>query len=216
MFVSLRILTLPADRFAARDALIARLAEVAAGLPGVRSSWVAPVSPVAVINAGHIVWRMTFETERDALAAPLDPTWRAKIGPLLAEVQVAGVGYRVTRSAVRQAGAGIWRALIFRVMPHGFPDAARALEDATLLFPKFIPAIRSWALSPVSFVEGPKAFTHVWEQEFDSLQGLTRDYMQAPIHWGVVDAFFDAEYPQYIVDPQLIQVVGEIDRTIMA
>jgi hypothetical protein len=30
------------------------------------------------------------------------------------------------------------------------------------------------------------------EQEFDSLEGQTGEYMNHPIHWGLVDAIFDA------------------------
>jgi hypothetical protein len=160
--------------------------------------------------------RLTFDTERQAQALTLDPVWTADVAPLLAGAQVAVVGYHVTRSAVRSAGGGYWRALLFRVMPHGFPDQARALEDAMLLMPQHIPAIRNWALSTVSTVEGPKAYTHVWEQEYDTLGGLTGDYMDHPVHWGLVDAWYDAEDPNYIVDPALVQVVGAIDKTIMA
>ena len=100
-------------------------------------------------------------------------------------------------------------------MPHGFPQAARELEEATLLLPRHVPEIRSWALSTVATVEGPKAYTHVWEQEFDDLDGLTGPYMRTPVHYGLVDAWFDAEYPQYVVDPHVIQVIGDIDSTIM-
>jgi hypothetical protein len=215
MFASLRIITLPESREAERDALAERLHEAAAALPGVRSLWVAPVSREAVINAGHVVWRMTFETERQAELVTLDPAWVAGVAPLLAGAQVTSVGYHVTRSHVRPAGAGIWRALLFRVMPHGFPDEVRKLEQAMLLMPSHVPAIRNWALNTVSTVEGPKAYTHVWEQEYDTLEGLTVDYMVHSIHWGLVDAWYDAEYPNYIVDPALVQVVGRIDRTIM-
>ena len=215
MFVALRMITLPPERDGERQALAQALGEAAASLAGVRSCWVAPVSQVAVINAGHVVWRMVYASEREALAAPLDPLWRARITPLLAGSQTTCVGYQSTRSAVRPAGAGIWRALVFRVMPQGFPDGVRALEEGLLLLPKYMGVIRSWALSEVAYAEGSKAFTHVWEQEFDSLDGLTGEYMAHPVHWGLADAFFDAECPEYIVDPQLIQVVGAIDHTIM-
>jgi hypothetical protein len=40
--------------------------------------------------------------------------------------------------------------------------------------------------------------------------------MDTPVHWGLVDAWFDADYPQYVVDPHVIQVVGAIDDTILA
>jgi hypothetical protein len=203
------------ERLGERDALIAGLREAAQQLPGVQSSWVAAVSG-PVLNAGHIVWRMTFGAERDALAAPLAPAWSATVAPLLAQALVTAVGYHVTRSAAREAGPGLWRALIFRVTPEGFPTTAKELEQNLLLFPKYIRSIRSWALSRVSATEGPKSFTHVWEQEFDSLHGFTGEYMQHPIHWGLVDAYFDAEYPQYVVDPHLVQVVAEIDEAVLS
>ncbi len=178
-------------------------------------SWAAAVSPVGVINAGDVVWRMAFRTESEALAAPLAPAWRAVVAPALEGARVTSVGYRVSRMGPGPNTPGIWRGLLFRVMPHGFPDLARQLEQELLLFPKYITTIRSWALSPVSFVEGPKAFTHVWEQEYDDLDGLTGEYMTHPIHWGLVDRFFDAESPVYIVDPQLTQIVGPIEGTIL-
>ena len=214
MFVSLRMIALPPGREAEREALADSLRVAAGRLAGVRSCWIAPVSRVAVINAGHIVWRMTFASEAAALAVTLDPAW-ADVAALLEGAGGSHVGYRVTQGAVNPAGAGIWRALVFRVMPQGFPDGVRALEAALLLMPRHVRAIRSWALSPVSVCEGAKAYTHVWEQEFDSLDGLTGEYMTHPVHWGIADAFFDAECPEYIVDPQLVQVVGAIDRTIM-
>ena len=215
MFVSLRLVALPPEREAEWEALAARLQTAAARLPGMRSCWIAPVSPVAVINAGHVVWRMTFASEQEASAVVLDPAWQGAVTGLLEGTQVTHVGYRITRNAVVPAGGGIWRALIFRVMPQGFPDGARALEQGLMMMPSHVSTIRSWALSPVSQCEGPKAFTHVWEQEFDSLEGLIGEYMTHPVHWGHVDAFFDAECPEYIVDPHLIQVVGTIDRSIM-
>jgi hypothetical protein len=100
-------------------------------------------------------------------------------------------------------------------MPHGFPDLARQLESELLLFPKYVASIRSWALNLVSFVEGPKAFTHVWEQEYDDIEGLTGEYMMHPVHWGLADRFFDAESPLYVVDPYLVQVIGTIEGTIL-
>jgi hypothetical protein len=215
MFISLRVITLPPDREAERAAIVAGLAAVGGALPGVRQNWCAPVSPKAVINAGHLVWRLAFASEREALAAPLQAVWRTGVAPLLEGAQVAGVGYQAVCGAVRRPGPGVWRALVFRIMPHGFPEAAKALEDGLLLFPQYIGAIRSWGLNPVAAVEGPKAFTHVWEQEFDSLDGLTGEYMNHPIHWGVVDGWFDADCPQYVVDPHLIQVVATIDEGLL-
>lgn len=215
MFVSLRLLTLPPDRIGERDAILAALQAAAPALPGVQGCWIAPVSAQAVINAGHIVWRMTFATEAEALAAPRDPLWRTDIAPLLANADMTLVGYRIPRSQVRATGPGIWRALIFRVFAHADPALVRALAEHTLRLPQHIRDIRSWALSPVAHGEGTRAYDFVWEQEYGSLDGLTGPYMTNPVHWGLVDAYFDAEYPEYIVDPQLIQVVGDIAGSII-
>ncbi|HUJ66973.1 MAG TPA: hypothetical protein VLX59_15625 [Acidimicrobiales bacterium] len=215
MFAVLRMISLPANRTPEVGSLVVTLRQVGADLPGVSSSWVAPVSPMAVINASDIVWRMVCSTESEALAVPLTPQWRAAVVPALEGTQVTSVGYRVTRLGRGSDSPGLWRALVFRVMPHGFPDLARQLESELLLFPKYVGSIRSWALSTVSFVEGPKAFTHVWEQEYDDLDGLTGAYMMHPVHWGLADRFFDAESPVYVVDPHLVQVIGNIDGTIL-
>lgn len=216
MFVALRLITLPQERMAERDAIIAKLHSIVAELAVVASCWVTPVSETAVINAGHIVWRMEFATEGAANSIRLAPIWTGRIMPLLAGLDTTSIGYQVARTVVRPAGAGIWRALIFRVMPSGFPARAAALEAGLLMLPKYVSTIRSWALSPVATVEGPKAYTHVWEQEFDDLSGLTGEYMTHPIHWGVVDSWFDADCPNYVVDPHLIQVIGQFDKTIMS
>ena len=214
-YVSLRLITLPPDRIAECAAIAAQLGQAVAGLIASSSSWVAPILEGAAINAGHIVWRLESSSEDAALVVERDPVWLRDVQPLLEDVQVTTIGYHLTRAPVRTAGAGIWRALIFRVLPEGFPTAAAALESHLLLMPKYIPAIRSWALSPVTSSSGSQPFTHVWEQEFDDLTGLTEDYMVHPLHWGLVDAWFDAECPNYMVDPRLIQVVGRIDRTLI-
>jgi Stress responsive A/B Barrel Domain len=213
MFISLRSITLPPDRKDERSDLARRLQQIAGKLTG--DSWVAPVLAGAGINDGDIVWRGSWPTESAAQAVTLDPVWRDQLAPVLAGCLVTGVGYRLTRAAVRPAGAGIWRALVFRVVPQGFPAPAQDLEAGLLLLGGQVSTIRSWALSRVASVEGPKAYTHVWEQEFDDHTGLTGEYMTHPLHWGVVDAFFDAESPQYVVDPQLIQVVGAIERSVL-
>lgn len=216
MFVALRILTLPDARADAAQDIARAIGEAALTLPGVESSWAAPVSPEAVINAGHVVWRAIFETEAQALRAPGTDAWSRAIAPLLKGAQVSTIGYRLNQPMVRRAGPGIWRALVFQVMPNKPSELIRQLEEDTLLLPRHVPVIRSWALSPAAFTEGPKAFTHIWEQEFDAIADLTGPYMDSPAHWGIADAYFDAEYPEYIVDPQLIQVVGSIEDSIIA
>lgn len=216
MFVSLRLIDLPADRRAGAPALVAALAEAACGLVAPLSSWVAPVVEVATINCGQVVWRLHCASEAAALAIEEDTHWALAVAPLLAGANVTTVVYRPGRSETGATDATIWRALIFRIVPEGFPDLVRALEQQTLLMPRYIPEIRNWALSSVAATSGSNGFTHVWEQEFTDLGGLTGPYMTHPVHWALVDAWFDAESPDYIVDPMLIQVVAAIDAPVMA
>lgn len=215
MFVSLRMLTLPPNRVNDRDALIERLRNGAAQLPDALGNWIAPVYPSATINAGHVIWRMIHASEAAAHAATLHPAWAEHIAPAMAGAELTAAGYRLTQKQVQPAGTGIWRALLFSCFPHSDPAIVRDLEEQTLLLPKYVPEIRNWALNRTSWSEGRKAIEFVWEQEYDSVDGLTGPYMQTPIHWGIVDAYFDADCPEYIVDPHLIQIVGAIDETII-
>ena len=41
---------------------------------------------------------------------------------------------------------------------------------------------------------GTSAWTHVFEQEFTDVEGLMGPYLMHPIHWAVVDRWFDPEY----------------------
>lgn len=215
MFVSLRMLTLPDHRIAQRDEHIAALRSACDDLPGITSNWIAPMHSQGVINAGHIIWRMCHASQAAAQEATLSPAWAASIVPALAEMQITGAGYCMRRANLCAAGAGIWRGLLFRCFDHCDPAKVRELSEKTLLLPQYVPEIRSWALNPVCWTEGPRAIDFVWEQEYDSIEGLTGPYMHTPIHWGIVDAYFDADCPDYIVDPHLIQMAGEIDRSIM-
>src|SRR5260370_16878107 len=115
MFVSLRTISLPANREGECGRLVTALHQAVGSLDGGKSQWVGQPLAAVSLNAGQILWRMTFGSEREAYHAPLLQAWRENIAPLLADTQVTGVGYRVGRSAGNQGGSGIWRALGFRV-----------------------------------------------------------------------------------------------------
>ena len=74
--------------------------------------------------------------------------------------------------------------------------------------PRYIAAIRNWGYHRVDdeLTFGPRQWTHVWEQEFQSLEGLRGDYMMSPYHWGYVDPWFDPESATRIVDRRLAHV----------
>lgn len=213
--VSLRVVTLPEARAGEAAALAPLLAERAAALPGVQGGWAA-VSPAGTINAGHLVLRLTHPSEGEAIRLPITPGWAEAIAPLLDGALVETIGFRPAHARLRRRGPGVWRALVFGLLPGARPEQVAALEAALLRMPAHVAAIRGWSLSPVAFCEGPKRYGLVWEQEFDDLAGLTGPYMTDPVHWAHVDAWFDADHPDYIVDPQLIHVHAAISRSILS
>ncbi len=215
MFVSLRILTLPTARMGSRETVITTLNAATSRLPGVVESWVTRVHPQATINAGHIVWRMVHESEAAANAAMLSPAWHDAVLPALAGLEITGVGYRLTRKSPGPGGARFWRGLLFSCLPHADPALVRELEERTLLLPKYVPEIRAWGLNRAAWSEGRKPIEFIWEQEYDDIAGLTGPYMETPVHWGVVDAYFDADCPEFIVDPHLVQVVAAISEPVI-
>jgi hypothetical protein len=215
MFVSLRMLTLPQDRVGTMHTLMGGLRAAVSRLPGVTENLVAPVYHTATINAGHIVWRMVHESEAAANAAMLAPAWRGAVLPLIEAAQVTGVGYRMTRKACSPGGTRVWRALMFSCFAHADPSLVRELEERTLLLPKYVPEIRAWGLNRAAWSEGRKPTHFIWEQEYDDVSGLTGPYMDTPVHWGIVDAYFDADCPEFVVDPHLVQVVAAISEPVI-
>jgi hypothetical protein len=130
---------------------------------------------------------------------------------------VETLAYRTDfRRAAGRSGDGIWRCLVMAVDATAQAADVRQLQRDLLLMPQQIPAIRDWALGRVTWSRGRRRWTHVWEQEFDSLAGLEVDYMVHPIHWGVVDAWFDPECPQRIVDPFLVHAAFAIQGAVIA
>src|ERR1700712_368853 len=161
MFVSLRLITLRPDSSAEAERIAAELQAAGAALPGAGASWARPSEPGVTLNAGQVVWRTEFSSERAAIDAPLSAVWDSAVAPLLAGTQATSVGYQVTRKGLRGSGPGIWRALVFRVAPNACPDAVAELEAGLLLMPDYVGTIRSWALSTVATCDGLKDFTHV-------------------------------------------------------
>jgi hypothetical protein len=81
--------------------------------------------------------------------------------------------------------------------------------------PRYISSIRSWALSRVDQAASPSRWTHVWEQEYESVSGLRGEYMMSRYHWAGVDRWFDHEIPDAIVDDELIHVFYATDGPVL-
>lgn len=98
---------------------------------------------------------------------------------------------------------GIWRTLMFRVRPEAHEQHVLALEQDTLRMPEYMPGIRNWRLARVNHVNhrgASGAWTHVWQQEFATIDDLLGEYLMHPFHWGRVDRWFDPEFPEWTVD----------------
>lgn len=92
---------------------------------------------------------------------------------------------------------GIWRTLMLRVRPQAPHWQVRGLEQDLLRMPEYMPGILNWRLARVL---SPGTWTHVWQQEFASVDDLLGEYLMHPFHWGRVDRWFDPEFPEWTVD----------------
>ena len=129
------------------------------------------------------------------------------------------VRYTQGAATIREPGLtdGIHRSLLIRVDPDTDPVIVERFEHELAAMPNFIDAIRNSSLSRIDAMHaslGPE-YTHVWEQEFATLDGLTGAYMQHAYHWSVIDPWFDVQAPVHIVDPVLIHSSCDLRRSIL-
>ncbi|WP_182347184.1 Dabb family protein [Tomitella gaofuii] len=150
------------------------------------------------IAAGDLVVRMRFagnaawRAGRNELDAALN-------GPEVDRFHGAEFGPGTSGRSADAADATCYRALLLRVHPHTEPGAIERFENDLLAMPRHMPSIRSWNLSRVDSACGPTPWTHVWEQWFASSADVTGQYLDHPVHWAVVDRWFDPEYPESII-----------------
>ncbi len=202
--------------------LASKLAEASHALPGIVAAWIAP-NHVADYGAGHLTWDLLFPDRAAATAARQSPAWRDRIVPALDHD-----GQRWTALGLETIGAGlrrpdlkegIKRTALFRQLPNASRDDLERFEQDLLEMPAHVPAILNWRLARAVPLEwssaASPAWTHVWEQEYDQLEGLTVDYMVHPHHWAHVDRWFDPESGRQIIDTQLCHAFSPLSGTIL-
>jgi hypothetical protein len=146
-------------------------------------------------NGGDVLVHLRFNSRRDWLSAADD---FAVFLQDPAITRVNGVTYPGTPAS--HAGAGtVYRALLLRVLPDTDPGTLARFEVELSSMARYIPAIRAWQLSRVDEAIGTSQWTHVFEQEFSDLGGLMGPYLMHPIHWAIVDRWFDPECPEVII-----------------
>lgn len=102
--------------------------------------------------------------------------------------------------------ARIKRTNFVRVLDSAAAESVVRWGEELPLLAEFVPAIRNWCFSRVRPFATPAprvVWTHAWEQEFETVEGLVQDYMTSPYHWGFFDAWYDPESPSRIMDPDL-------------
>ncbi|WP_043653086.1 Dabb family protein [Nocardia thailandica] len=191
-----RLLHLASPTAAAAEALCARLRPVAAAA-GASRILIAPTLP-GVRNGGDVLLRLRFPEPAArtacarAMASVLDEAGVTRADG--AEYTGGGVGY-----AAPGATGTVYRTLLLRVAPGTPPETIAGFEADLLRMPAYLPGLRAWQLSRVTRPSGAGPWTHVWEQEFADLAALTGPYLAHPVHWGLVDRWFDPEFPQCVV-----------------
>jgi hypothetical protein len=145
-----------------------------------------------VYNGGDYLWKLRApELATLALATPF------------AAAQIDRAVYRDGEGGGDWSRRGIYRALLLSLRPEAPAAAVARFERELLAMPRYIRSIRAWRLSRVLQSVGARPWSHVWEQRYDELQGLSGPYMLHPYHWAHVDRWFDPESPDWIVDTHL-------------
>lgn len=190
----------PADEMTT-DMTVKRIT-AAAEAAGVGQPLVARTLP-GVRNGGDLLAHFRFASKSDWLSHR-DTVDEAMAAPAIEHID--SVEYTGDGRSGRHRAPGpttVYRTLLLRVDDAASPAEIARFEHATLQMPRHIPAIRAWQLSRVDHAAGTAQWTHVWEQEFTDVDGLLGPYMNHPVHWALVDQWFDPECPQQIVKDRI-------------
>jgi hypothetical protein len=207
MYSVTRLLDVAAkDRDRVLDSVRAR-AEVAPA----RVRLVEPTLPGAR-NGGDILVHLRFDAKSQWLLAAGDFA-AALQDPAIIGVNGASYPGTPTRNG---SGAGtVYRALLLRVLPDIDAGTVARFENELSSMARYIPAIRAWQLSRVDDAIGTSQWTHVFEQEFSDVDGLMGPYLTHPIHWAVVDRWFDPECPDVIIRDRVCHSFCHCDESIL-
>ena len=154
------------------------------------------------VGGGHYTW--------DGIDDPIPPGFED-----VADIDLVELSLIDGSLADPEFAGEIKRTLLLRVEPDAPADSVAAFERDLMAMPDHIPAIVNWTLSRVIGPSGTR-WTHSWEQEYYTLDGLKVDYMMSPHHWGLIDGWFDPEMPRQIVDLELAHVYHPTDRSVLA
>lgn len=173
-----------------RDRIMAEL-RAAAQRSGALTWIVEPTLPGSR-NGGDILAHLRFAD---------DTAWqRSAFDTALDDPAITHVNGATYRGRARRRGNGtVYRTLLLRVAPETDAATVAAFERELAMMPRYVSTITAWQLSRVDEAIGTSEWTHVFEQEFTDVDGLMGPYLMHPIHWAVVDRWFDPETTDMIV-----------------
>lgn len=163
-------------------------------------------------NGGDVLVHLRFDSRSQWLSAARDFAGTLR-DPAITRVN--GVGYPGTPTRSAGSAGTVYRALLLRVSADTDEGTVARFEDELSSMPHHIPAIRAWQLSRVDDAIGTSQWTHVFEQEFSDADGLMGPYLMHPIHWAVVDRWFDPECPGVIVRDRVCHSFCHCDTAIL-
>lgn len=190
-----------------RDRVLSALRE-AAEASGALRALVEPTEPGSR-NGGDILAHLRFRDSEAWADSQFDEALR---DPAITHVN--GVTYQGT-PLCRGAGT-VYRALLLRVPPEVPAHDVSAFEQELAMMPSYVPTIRAWQLSRVDEAIGTTGWTHVFEQEFTDVDGLLGPYLMHPIHWAVVDRWFDPETTDIIVRDRVCHSFCRTDSPVLS
>lgn len=174
------------------DRILAELRDVATDVP---YSIVQPTMPGSR-NGGDVLCHLRFGSESEWRCVEKNFT-----GVLAgaAVTRVNGANYCGAPLRTDVTSGTVYRTLLLRVVDGTAADTVARFEDELRAMPRYVHTITAWQLSRVDESVGATPWTHVFEQGFTDVDGLVGPYLVHPIHWAVVDRWFDPECPEVIV-----------------
>ena len=194
-----------------RDGLLAELRSAAAETGALR--WVVQPTLTGSRNGGDILVHLRYSAEDD---------WRCaakRFDALLAGPTVTRINGAAYSGEPRRCGdtpGTVYRTLLLRVQPDADEQTVARFERELSSMPQYVPTIRAWQLSRVAEPVGDTRWTHVFEQEFSDVEGVTGPYLMHPIHWAVVDRWFDPETTDVIVRDRICHSFCSVDHPVLS
>ncbi|MFA5709172.1 Dabb family protein [Mycolicibacterium sp.] len=163
-------------------------------------------------NGGDILLHLRFAAQSDWCTA--EPV----ITEALTDPAITGINGVTYRGAPTRADgpATVYRTLLLRVQPDAPAEKIALFEAELRSMPRYVNTIRSWQLSRVDHAIGTTEWTHVFEQEFTDTAGLMGPYLMHPIHWAVVDRWFDPETTDVIIRDRVCHSFCAMDRPVLS